>query len=64
MKKKIKDLTPEDIGNTCKKYSLNDFTKCSKDCPLYCKNNKNFKCKTSNAYMKRYGEEEVEVDKY
>lgn len=64
MKKKIKDLTLEEVTMICKKYSTRDaegFVHCN-ECPLASK----YHCVCIKSerrwFLKEYGNEEIEVE--
>lgn len=69
MKKKLSDLTREDICGTCDKYSVHYTVDCNTACPFYIGNGWCYRhkrkieitnCKTNYNYIKRHPNEEVE----
>lgn len=63
MKKKIKDLTMEEMLSFCHKYYYEDeaagFYSCSNKCPMKLENRK---CKLRDLPSNMYEDEEVEVE--
>lgn len=68
MKKKLSELTKEDICETCEKYSNNFTGECPTVCPFYMSEmwgyQENYKrtethCKTNHHYIKHHPNEEV-----
>lgn len=71
MVKKLKDLTKNDICNTCAKYSNNFMSDCDKNCPFYMEHGFSYRfkreihtttCKTDYKYITKYPDETVNLD--
>lgn len=60
MKKKIKDLTLEEVKTLCDKHLKKD-TNGLYQCAI-CPYAKEYHCKLSYTYLNEYGDEEIEVD--
>ena len=67
MKKKLCELTKEDIGFTCARNSNNFMGACNKNCPFYIETIIKIKrhivnCKTDSDYIKKFPNEEIDLE--